>query len=123
MVDQAMGTRRFHHVGLRAMDPQPDENFVTATRRLGNRPEHTTRNGSNICGTSRIAISTIEFKDTPHVAWVVDDIEPWIAGKEIAICPVRGRRSAVRAGGLRLGRGHDLRVHGLQTGRGLVRSE
>ena len=27
------------------------------------------------------------FKNTPHVAWMVDDIEPWIAGKEIAIAP------------------------------------
>ncbi len=32
MADQAKGTRQFHHVGLRTMEPQPNENFVTSTR-------------------------------------------------------------------------------------------
>ena len=29
--------RRFHHVGLRATEPQPNENFVTATSGTGTR--------------------------------------------------------------------------------------
>src|SRR6185436_18335112 len=27
------------------------------------------------------------FKNQPHIAWVVDDIDPWIEGKEIVIAP------------------------------------
>jgi hypothetical protein len=27
------------------------------------------------------------FRNMPHVAWMVDDIDPWISGKEIAIPP------------------------------------
>lgn len=80
------GTRTFHHVGLRAMDPLPNENFVEATRVWVTDP-----NGHP----QRIEWLRYEpdsylderFKNTPHVAWVVDDIEPWMEGKEIAIAP------------------------------------
>jgi hypothetical protein len=86
MTEQSRGTRAFHHVGLRAMDQQPDENFVEATRVWVTDP-----NGHP----QRIEWLRYEpdsyldekFKDTPHVAWVVDDVTPWIAGKEIAIAP------------------------------------
>lgn len=86
MSEQTRGTRAFHHVGLRAMDPQPDENFVEATRVWVTDPN---------AHPQRIEWLRYEpdsyldekFKNTPHVAWVVDDIEPWIAGKEIAIAP------------------------------------
>jgi len=80
------GTRTFHHVGLRAMEPQPGENFVEATRVWVTDPN---------AHPQRIEYLRYEpdsylddrFKDTPHVAWVVDHIEPWIEGKEIAIPP------------------------------------
>ena len=86
MPDHNPGTRTFHHVGLRAMEPQPGENFVEATRVWVTDPN---------AHPQRIEYLRYEpdsylddrFKDTPHVAWVVDDIEPWIAGKEIAIAP------------------------------------
>ena len=86
MPDNNRGTRTFHHVGLRAMEPQPGENFVEATRVWVTDPN---------AHPQRIEYLRYEpdsflddrFKDTPHVAWVVDDIEPWIAGKEIAIAP------------------------------------
>ena len=86
MTDNNRGTRTFHHVGLRAMEPQPGENFVEATRVWVTDPN---------AHPQRIEYLRYEpdsylddrFKDTPHVAWVVDDIEPWIAGKEIAIAP------------------------------------
>ena len=85
--------QRFHHVGLRATEPQPNENFVTATRVWVTDPN---------ADPYRIEYLRYEpdsylderFKNTPHIAWVVDDIDPWIAGKEIAIAAVRGRRPA-----------------------------
>ena len=68
------------------MEPQPDENFVTATRVWVTDPN---------THPSRIEYLRYEpdsyldetFKNTPHVAWVVDEIEPWIADKKIAIPP------------------------------------
>jgi hypothetical protein len=86
MVDQSMGTRRFHHVGLRAMDPQPNENFVTATRVWVTDP-NTHPQRIEYLRYEPDSYLDDRFKNTPHVAWVVDDIEPWIAGKEIAIAP------------------------------------
>jgi hypothetical protein len=86
MPDNSRGTRTFHHVGLRATEPQPNENFVTATRVWVTDPNDSPY---------RIEFLRYEpdsylderFKNTPHVAWVVDDIDPWIEGKEIAIAP------------------------------------
>ena len=80
------GTRTFHHVGLRAMEPQPGENFVESTRVWVTDPN---------AHPQRIEYVRYEpdsylddrFRDMPHVAWVVDDIDPWIAGLEIAIAP------------------------------------
>ena len=86
MPDSAKGARRFHHVGLRAMEPQPDENFVTATRVWVTDPNHHPQRIEYLRYESDSHLDAT-FKDTPHVAWVVDDIEPWIADKEIAIPP------------------------------------
>ena len=80
------GQRRFHHVGLRTMEPQPGENFAEATRVWVTDPN---------AHPQRVEYLRYEpdsylddrFKNTPHVAWVVDELEPWIAGKEIAIAP------------------------------------
>lgn len=86
MADQTKGTRLFHHVGLRALEPQPNENFVTATRVWVTDPnDHPNR--IEFLRYEPDSYLDDKFKDTPHVAWVVDDIEPWISGKEIAIAP------------------------------------
>jgi hypothetical protein len=86
MAENDKGTRRFHHVGLRAMEPQPGENFVTSTRCWVTDPNsHPQRIEYLRYEPDSFLDDT--FKNTPHVAWVVDDIEPWIAGKEVAISP------------------------------------
>jgi hypothetical protein len=80
------GERRFHHIGLRAFESQPEENFVEATRVWVTDPAK----DSNKIEWLRYEPDSFlgdDFKDTPHVAWVVDDIGPWIEGKQIAIEP------------------------------------
>jgi hypothetical protein len=80
------GERRFHHIGLRAVDPQPDENFVESTRVWVTDPnEHPNR--IEWLRYEPDSYLSDEFKDSPHVAYVVDDVGPWIEGKEIAIPP------------------------------------
>ena len=86
MVDQPTGTRRFHHVGLRTTEPQPGENFVTATRVWVTDPNHHPYRVEYLRYEHDSYLDE-RFKNTPHVAWVVDDIDPWIEGKEIAIPP------------------------------------
>jgi hypothetical protein len=86
MSNSGKGTRTFHHVGLRAMEPQPDENFVIPTRVWVTDPnQHSQRIEYLRYEPDSYLDDT--FKNTPHVAWVVDDIEPWIADKEVAIAP------------------------------------
>lgn len=86
MTEQSCGTRQFHHVGLRAMDPLPGENFVESTRVWVTDPnKHPQR--IEYLRYEPDSYLDDRFKDTPHVAWVVDDIVPWIEGKEIAIAP------------------------------------
>jgi hypothetical protein len=86
MADQPNSTRRFHHVGLRAMEPQAGENFVEATRCWVTDPNQHPQRIEYLRYESDSYLDDT-FKNTPHVAWVVDDITPWIAGKEIAIAP------------------------------------
>jgi hypothetical protein len=86
MAAETRGNRTFHHVGLRAMEPQPDENFVTSTRVWVTDP-NTHPQRIEYLRYEPDSYLDDRFKDTPHVAWVVDDIDPWIADKEIAIPP------------------------------------
>ncbi len=86
MVDQPKGTRQFHHVGLRTTEPQPGENFVTSTRVWVTDPnQHPYR--VEYLRYEPDSYLDERFKNMPHVAWVVDDLDPWIEGKEIAIPP------------------------------------
>ena len=68
------------------MDPQPGENFVPATRVWVTDP-NTHPQRIEYLRYETDSYLDDAFKNTPHVAWVVDDIEPWLAGKDIAISP------------------------------------
>lgn len=82
----AEGERRFHHVGLRAYEPQPDENFVESTRVWVTDP-NSHPNRIEWLRYEPDSYLSEEFRNVPHVAYVVDDIGPWIEGKKIAIEP------------------------------------
>lgn len=86
MTERTRGTRQFHHIGLRAMELQPDENFVEATRVWVTDP-NTHPQRIEYLRYEPDSFLDERFKNTPHVAWVVDEIEPWIADKAIAIAP------------------------------------
>jgi hypothetical protein len=79
-------TRRFHHVGLRATEVQPNENFVAATRVWVTDPSESPYHIEWLRYEPDSYLGE-DFKNTPHVAFVVDELEPWIAGKEFAIPP------------------------------------
>lgn len=80
------GTRRFHHVGLRAIEPQPNENFVESTRVWVTDPNHHPFKIEYLRYEPDSYLSE-EFRNTPHIGFVVDEIEPWMKDKEIAIPP------------------------------------
>ena len=76
--------KRFHHVGLRTMEPQPDEDYVPLTKVWVTDPR---------LHPNRIEYLRYEpdshlpddFKNCPHIAYTVDDLGPHIAGKDICL--------------------------------------
>jgi len=84
MSDSSPPAKEFHHLGLRAMEPQPGENFVPLTRVWVTDPRQHPH---------RIEYLRYEpdshldeaFKNTPHVAYKVDALGPHIAGKDIVL--------------------------------------
>ncbi len=78
--------KRFHHVGLRAHDPQPDEDHVAASRCWVTDPaDHPSRiEYLRYAPDSPIAA---EFMDAPHVAYEVAHLAPHLEGKELYLPP------------------------------------
>lgn len=78
--------KRFHHVGLRAVEPQPDEDHVPSSRCWVTNPN---RHPQRIEYLRYAPDSPIdpEFRDSPHLAYEVDELEPHLEGKELYIAP------------------------------------
>ncbi len=86
MSDSSTPRKRFHHVGLRAHEPQPDENLVAPSKCWVTNPDD---HPSRIEYLRYAPDSPIdpEFMDAPHVAWEVAELEPHLAGKEVYLPP------------------------------------
>ena len=86
MPDQHRPAKRFHHVGLRAINPQPDEDHVPPSRCWVTNPD---RHPNRVEYLRYAPDSPIdpEFMDTPHVAYAVDDLAPHLEGKEVYLPP------------------------------------
>ncbi len=78
--------KRFHHVGLRAHEPQPDEDHVSASRCWVTDPADHPNQIEYLRYAPDSPIDP-EFMDAPHVAWEVDELEQHLNGKEIYLQP------------------------------------
>ena len=78
--------KQFHHVGLRAIDPQPNEDHVAPSRCWVTNPSHSHNRIEWLRYADNSPISD-EFKDSPHIAYAVDELEPHLVGKEIVLAP------------------------------------
>ena len=78
--------KQFHHVGLRALDPQPGEDHVAQSKCWVTNPKDSHARIEWLRYADDSPISE-EFKDSPHIAYAVDDLEPHLAGKEIVLAP------------------------------------
>ena len=81
-----MAKKKFHHVGLRAMDPQPNESYIPPSKCWVTNPaDH-----PNTIEWLRYAEdSPIDphFQESPHIAWEVEDLDDALAGKDLHIAP------------------------------------
>lgn len=78
--------KRFHHIGLRAHAEQPSEDYVSSSKCWVTNPNH----DSNRVEWLRYAPDSPidpEFMNSPHVAYVVDDLEPHLNGKDVYLAP------------------------------------
>jgi hypothetical protein len=82
MSDPHPPRKRFHHVGLRAHERQPDEHYVPAEKVWVTDPNW---HPSHVEWRRYEPDSPTdeEFMDAPHVAYEVDELEPHLAGKEL----------------------------------------
>ena len=76
----------FHHVGLRAIEPQPDEDYVAPSKCWVTNPN---RHPNRIEYLRYAHDSPIapEFMDAPHVAYAVDELAPHLEGKDVYLAP------------------------------------
>ncbi|MDQ3693254.1 MAG: hypothetical protein M3464_06475 [Chloroflexota bacterium] len=86
MADQQRPERRFHHIGLRAFEPLPAEDYVNASKVWVTNPAHDPNRIEYLRYEPDCAIAE-EFKSTPHVAYAVDDLVAHLAGKDVYLPP------------------------------------
>ena len=86
MSDPHPPRKRFHHVGLRAREPQPGEFFVSKTKVWVTNPNRHPNHVEYLRYESDSPI-TEDFMDAPHVAYDVDELEPHLAGKDVYLEP------------------------------------
>ena len=78
--------KRFHHVGLRAHEPQPGEDYVPPSKCWVTCPD---RHPNRVEYLRYAPDSPIDpaFMATPHIAYAVDELEPHLEGKEVYLAP------------------------------------
>ncbi|HEY7036661.1 MAG TPA: hypothetical protein VH482_35365 [Thermomicrobiales bacterium] len=84
MTEAARGTRTFHHAGLRATEPQPEEDFVVLTRVWVTDPRKHPNKVEHLRYEPESPLPD-EFKDSPHIADKVDDLNAHVAGKDVVL--------------------------------------
>jgi hypothetical protein len=82
----AQPAKRFHHIGLRAIEEQPGEDYVSPSKCWVTNPGH---NANRIEWLRYADDSPIdpEFMNSPHIAYTVDELEPHLVGKDIYLAP------------------------------------
>lgn len=86
MSDPHPPRRRFHHVGLRAHESQPDEYYITPTKVWVTNPNRHPHQVEYLRYEQDSPIGE-EFMDAPHVAYEVDELEPHLVGKDVYLQP------------------------------------
>jgi hypothetical protein len=84
MAEATAPKRNFHHVGLRTMEPQPNEDFVILTRVWVTDPRGHPNKVEYLRYEPESPLPE-DFKNSPHIAYRVDDLNAHIAGKDVVL--------------------------------------
>jgi hypothetical protein len=86
MAESQHPRKRFHHVGLRAVEPQPDEDEVAVSKCWVTNPNDHPNHIEYLRYAPDSPIDP-EFMDAPHVAYAVDELAPHLEGKDVYLAP------------------------------------
>jgi hypothetical protein len=78
--------KKFHHMGLTTTETQPNEDYVAPSKCWVTDPNtHPYR--VELLRYEPASTVAADFQALPHVAWEVDELEPYLEGKEVVIAP------------------------------------
>ena len=83
--------KEFHHVGLRRSNRNRMKNIVEPSKCWVTDPADSSRPQSRCSATPRTARLPLTFKNAPHAAYAVDELEPSLVGKDVIDSPIRCR--------------------------------
>ena len=86
MSDPSPPRKVFHHIGLRAIEPQPSEHQVPPSKCWVTNPNHHAHRIEYLRYAPDSPIRE-EFMNSPHVAYEVDELEPHLEGKGLVLAP------------------------------------
>lgn len=86
MSDPHPSPKKFHHIGLRAMEPQSSEHYVVSSKCWVTNPNEHPQHIEYLRYEPDSPIGE-EFIDSPHVAYEVEQLEPHLEGKDIYLEP------------------------------------
>jgi hypothetical protein len=86
MIAEPQPAKRFHHIGLRAFEPQPKEDHVAPSKCWVTNPAHDPNRIEWLRYAEDSPIDP-EFMNFPHIAYTVDELEPHLEGKDIYLQP------------------------------------
>jgi len=84
IADSPKGKRTFHHARLRAIEPQPGEDFVASSTCWVTDP-NTTPNRIEYLRYAPDSPISEEVMNSPHIAYEADGLNAHIAGKDIVL--------------------------------------
>jgi hypothetical protein len=86
MVASSPPQKRFHHVGLRTVEEQPNEHHVPPSKCWVTNPSHHPNRIEYLRYAPDSPIDE-EFMNAPHIAYAVNALEPHLEGKEVYLDP------------------------------------
>jgi hypothetical protein len=86
MANETGPRKAFHHVGLTTLTPQPEEDYVAPSKCWVTNPNTHPYRVEYLRYAPDSLISE-EFRNTPHIAYEVDELEPHLEGKDVVLQP------------------------------------
>jgi hypothetical protein len=86
MLESSQRKKKFHHIGLRTYEAQPQEHYIAPSQCWITNPNRHPQHIEYLRYGPDSPIKP-EFMDAPHVAYEVEDLPAHLTGKEVYLAP------------------------------------